>query len=89
MHYVWQMNNGSWQISRTTNSKAPRLACEDHGYDTKREAYGALAYAKDCNARPNYDGGKPRAAWRALDPIARESWERDPRPRFDGLPVSL
>jgi len=45
MHYVWQMNDGRWLIDRTTSSKQPRLACEDYGYETKREAVDALARA--------------------------------------------
>jgi len=45
MHYVWQMNDGRWHIDRTTSSKQPRLACENHGYKTKREAVDALARA--------------------------------------------
>lgn len=80
-HYVFQMNDGSWQIDRTTSSKAPRLACEAHGYNTRREAMGALAYAQDCHAHPKYDHGQTRALWRDLSDIARLSWERDPRPR--------
>ena len=79
MHYVWQMNDGRWHIDRTTSSKQPRLACEDHGYETKREAMGALAYAQDCHARPKYDHGQMRVLWRDLSDIARFSWERDPR----------
>lgn len=77
-HYIWQMNDGSWQISRLTNSKAPRLACEDHGYESYQEAKGALAYAGDCHERPTYGNGEKRATWRQLADICRWSWEREP-----------
>lgn len=79
-HYVWQMNDGSWQVSRTTNSKAPLLACEDHGYETKRGAMGALDYAKDCHDRPLYGNGEKRRTWRQLDAVSRDSWERGSAP---------
>lgn len=47
MHYVWQMNDGRWHISRTTNSKQPHLRCEDRGYETKAEASDALRKDQD------------------------------------------
>jgi hypothetical protein len=42
-HYVWQMNDGRWHISRETHSMQPRLICEMQGsFDTRQAAQAAL-----------------------------------------------
>lgn len=43
---------------------------------------GQRAYEADCAAKPRYQDGGLRKTWAALSPIARETWERNPTPRW-------
>lgn len=48
---------------------------------------GQIAYEEDCRREPTYHNGKPRTPWDSLDPLARDSWERNPtvRASLDGV----
>jgi hypothetical protein len=48
---------------------------------TENKTPGQLAYEEDCRRAPWYDDGTLRVKWAQLDPMARESWERNPTPR--------
>lgn len=43
---------------------------------------GQQAYELDLAARPYYDDGTPRKAWGSLGPVEKQSWIRNPTPRF-------
>jgi hypothetical protein len=43
---------------------------------------GQIAYEADCAARPNYHTGEPRRRWLDLSDLIRDSWERQPTPRW-------
>lgn len=47
-----------------------------------RAIHAMNAYEADRQARPFYHDGTPRKAWIDLDKIARDSWIRNPTPRF-------
>lgn len=40
------------------------------------------AYEADCKARPTYHTGEPRKRWHQLSEIVRDSWLRNPTPRW-------
>lgn len=48
---------------------------------SEREMRGKLAYEADVAASPRYHDGQPRPAWDDLEPVARESWMRNPTAR--------
>jgi hypothetical protein len=48
---------------------------------------GQKAYEADCLARPFYDDGTRRKGWRDLGEVERDSWERNPTPRWKLPPV--
>lgn len=43
---------------------------------------GQLAYESELQARPTYADGSARPAWAQLGDIVRQSWERNPTPRW-------
>lgn len=43
---------------------------------------GQTAYEQDVKARPRYHDGAARKAWDMLGAVERDSWERNPTPRF-------
>lgn len=47
-----------------------------------RKSPGRIAYDADCSARPTYNDNAPRKAWHELSDVARDSWERNPTPRW-------
>lgn len=49
---------------------------------------GRAAYEADVLARPTYPDGGPRKTWSELSEPVRQTWERNPTPRFAAV-VSL
>lgn len=47
---------------------------------TTEKSPGQLAYEADCRARPSYYDGTRRRRWDQLHEIARQSWEKGPKP---------
>ncbi len=46
------------------------------------------AYREDCRNHPNYHDGTPRKAWSDLSNAARETWIKNPTPRFSGADLT-
>lgn len=42
---------------------------------------GRIAYEAEVAEYPHYHNGKPRRTWDMLPALAKQSWEKDPRPR--------
>lgn len=47
-----------------------------------RKSPGQIAYEAELQARPTYGDGSPRKAWHQLSQAVRETWERNPTPRW-------
>lgn len=80
-HYVWQMNDGRWHVSRETNSTQPQLPCEFDSFETKAEATARLQeQRKDAHlvvstgtdGAPLYYTGRAGCEW--LSPLRREAF---------------
>jgi hypothetical protein len=81
-HYVWQMNDGRWHISRQTNSAYPLLPCAwEGGFDTEKAARarlrsqeqdGRLVVTTDEQGQPAYYTGRCGKEW--LSPIRSDAF---------------
>ncbi len=43
---------------------------------------GQIAYEAELKVSPTYADGSPRKTWNQLDAIAKQSWEKNPTPRY-------
>lgn len=50
---------------------------------------GEIAYEADVAARPFYDDGTRRKRWHELNDQTRQSWERNPTPRWEPFEATL
>lgn len=70
-----------WRHRRIRTQNLPNLAAQMR--EQSRRTFAAqMAYGKDLTARPTYHDGTPRKRWHELGEVERESWIKNPTPRF-------